>query len=203
MSGIFTFGIDVSHHQGKIDWDKVKGGPSQFVFMKATEHTGFVSKTFASNWEAAKGLKRGAYHFFRPSIDGAAQAEHFLNTWRPAKGDLLPVIDVEDFDGSSKAKFAADMEAWIDRVSAAIGGKRPFIYTTASFWKKIGDPGGFESFPLWVAHYTHGASPKLPKGWSDYTIWQYSQTGRVDGVRTDCDVNLFNGEPRELARYVI
>ena len=203
MSGIFTFGIDVSHHQGKIDWDRVKAGPPQFVFMKATEHTGFVSKAFAGNWAAAKGLLRGAYHFFRPSIDGAAQADHFLNTWKPAKGDLLPVLDVEDFDGSSKAKFVGDLHAWIGRISGAIGGKPPILYTTASFWRKIGNPGGFERLPLWVAHYTNAAGPNLPKGWSDYAFWQYSQTGKVDGVKTDCDVNLFNGDPSQLARFTI
>jgi lysozyme len=203
MSGVFTFGIDVSHHQGKIDWAKVRAGPAQFVFMKATEHTGFVSKAFAGNWAAAKGLRRGAYHFFRPSVNGAAQADHFLNTYKPARGDLLPVLDVEDFDGSSKTRFAEDMRGWLGKVSAAIGGKLPIIYTTGSFWKKIGDPDGFEKYPLWVAHYTAAAGPRLPKGWGDYNFWQYSQTGKVDGVRTDCDVNLFKGEPGELARFII
>lgn len=203
MSGVLTFGIDVSHHQGKIDWTKVKAGPSHFVFMKATEGTGFVSKAFATNWQAAAGLLRGAYHFFRPSVDGDAQAKHFLNTYDPQKGDLLPVLDVEDFDGSSKSKFAGEMRVWLDTVAAETGGKAPFIYTSASFWKKIGDPQGFQGHPLWVAHYTQAAGPNLPKGWSDYTVWQYSESGDVDGVKTPCDVNLFNGPPAALKPFTI
>jgi lysozyme len=203
MSGIFTFGIDVSHHQGKIDWDKVKAGPAQFVFMKATEHTGFVSKAFAGNWAAAEGMLRGAYHFFRPSIDGAAQARHFLNTYKPAKGDLLPVLDIEDYDGSQRAKFLGAIEEWLSIVSKSIGNKTPFIYTSGSFWKKIGNPSGFAAHPLWVAHYTTATGPNLPKGWDNFAIWQYSQTGGVDGVRTPCDVNLFNGNPDDLRNFII
>jgi lysozyme len=203
MPGVFTFGIDVSHHQGKIDWSKVKAGPSHFVFMKATESTGFVSKAFEGNWKGAEGLARGAYHFFRPSVAGRAQAKHFLNTYEPKKGDLLPVIDIEDFDGSSKSKFVAEVRDWIETVAAAIGGKRPIIYTSASFWKKIGDPPGFGAHPVWVAHYTAATQPNLPRGWDDHTIWQYSQTGKVDGVKGPCDVNLFNGPPDMLDKITV
>jgi lysozyme len=203
MSGVLTFGIDVSHHQGKIDWDKVKAGPTNFVFMKATEGTSFVSPTFRSNWDAAAGLNRGAYHFFRPSVSGAEQAAHFLATYRPRKGDLRPALDIEDFDGSSKAGFQREVDAWLDAVGTAISDKRPFIYTSASFWQKIGNPSKYSDCPIWVAHYTRAAGPNLPKGWSDYTIWQYSQSGTVDGVRGDCDVNLFNGDPDALTQLLV
>ncbi len=203
MPGVLTFGIDVSHHNGKIDWAKVAAGPSNFVFMKATEKDNFVSPAFAGNWAAAKGLKRGAYHFFRPGVSGAAQAAYFLSKYSPRKGDLLPALDLEDFDGSSKAAFLSEVRAWIGVVSAAIGDKLPFIYTSASFWKKIGNPGSFGGHPLWVAHYTNAASPNVPNGWSDYTIWQYSDSGDVDGIKSGCDVNLFNGPPAQLASFTV
>ena len=203
MPGVLTFGIDVSHHNGKIDWAKVAASPTNFVFMKATEKDNFISPAFATNWGAAKGLKRGAYHFFRPGVSGAAQAAHFLGAYSPAKGDLLPALDIEDFDGSSKPAFAKEVRTWLDAVASALGGKLPFIYTSASFWAKIGNPAGFGNHPLWVAHYTSATKPNLPKGWNDYTIWQYSQTGSVDGIKGGCDVNLFNGDPSQLAKFLL
>jgi len=203
MPGVLTFGIDVSHHNGKIDWAKVSSGPTNFVFMKATEKDNFTSPAFAPNWAAAKGLKRGAYHFFRPGVSGAAQAAHFLSAYSPTRGDLVPALDIEDFDGSSKPAFLKEVRIWLDAVSSAVGGKLPFIYTSASFWAKIGNPTSLGNYPLWVAHYTSGIKPNLPKGWSNHAIWQYSQTGAVDGIKGGCDVNLFNGDPSELAKFLL
>lgn len=203
MPGVLTFGIDVSHHNGKVDWGKVGGGPSNFVFMKASEKDNFKSPAFEGNWAAAKGMRRGAYHFFRPGVSGVRQATHFLSVYRPARGDLLPALDLEDFDGLSKTGFVREVQTWLATVSAALGDRLPFIYTSASFWKKIGNPGAFGAHPLWIAHYTNAAAPNLPNGWSDYTIWQYSDTGSVEGVRGGCDVNLFNGAPGELGRYCL
>lgn len=203
MSGIFLFGIDVSHYQGDIDWATVKAGPTNFVFMKASEGATFKSPAFARNWSGAEGLHRGAYHFFRPSVPGAAQAANFLSVWKPQKGDLLPVLDLEDFDGSSLPGYLSDIGEWMAAVSRAIGGKLPIVYTAAAFWQKIGNPTAYASHPLWVANYTQAAGPRLPAGWSDYTIWQYSDTGQVEGISGNCDVNLFNGGPDDIASIML
>src|SRR5262245_49797633 len=93
--GMVTRGVDVSHYDGTIDWAKVKAAGIDFAFMKATENLNFVDPTFATNWTNAgtAGVIRGAYHFFRASVDGAKQAEFFVQTTGlPEPGDLPPVI---------------------------------------------------------------------------------------------------------------
>ena len=91
------FGIDVSHHQGTIDWNKVKAAGVQFVFLKATEGETFVDKRYAINRAGAKavGIPCGAYHFFRPKASLTAQIDNFVKTVAKLQpGDLPPVLDI-------------------------------------------------------------------------------------------------------------
>src|SRR4029079_18299895 len=97
-SSSVVYGVDVSGYQGSsINWNSVKAAGKQFAVAKATEGTGFTDSSFAHHWpgmRARRGM-RGAYHFFRPSIDGAAQADHFVDVINAhgglAAGDLPPV----------------------------------------------------------------------------------------------------------------
>ncbi len=111
-------GIDVSHYQGVVNWGAVKAAGCSFAFAKATEGTGIVDSEFAANWSGMKaaGLARGAYHFFHPSEDAAAQASRFLATVQLQPGDLPPVIDVEVSDGADNATVVAGVQAWLDAV---------------------------------------------------------------------------------------
>src|SRR3954468_18448069 len=89
-------GVDVSDGQGTIDWKAAKGAGLGFAVIKATQGTYNTQKTFASNWSNAKaaGLVRAAYHFFDPTQDGVAQAQHFLSVVGPlGPGDLPPMLD--------------------------------------------------------------------------------------------------------------
>ncbi len=193
-------GIDVSHWQGTIDWERVADAGIGFVFIKATEGGDYTDPKFAANWAGAAraGIPRGAYHFFRPQTDAAAQAQHFLNTVQLRAGDLPPVLDVEVTDGRSAAAIAAGVRTWLETVERATG-RRPILYTRAGFWNQVG--GGFGVYPLWVAHY--GVSePAIPSGWSGWTFWQHSDAGRVDGIAADVDLNWFNGGLAELEAFV-
>src|SRR2546423_11084013 len=98
-------GIDVSHHQGKIDWSGVKASGIQFAYIKATEGADFTDATFAENWtnSNAAGIVRGAYHFFTLGISGQSQAAHFLATVPADAGALPPAIDLE-FSGYNKKR---------------------------------------------------------------------------------------------------
>ena len=192
---IWLFGIDVSHYQGTIDWAEVKAGPTNFAFIKATESGDSIDPLFAQNWAGAEGLDRGAYHFFQPGVSGATQAENFLKAWKPAKGDLLPVLDLETLGGASQAELLSEVDAWMSAVTEAIGGKLPILYTDPGFWPQIGNPTQYSDHPLWVADYTEAKQPTLPDGWTTYAVWQYSDTGSVKGVSGNCDVDLFNGGP--------
>lgn len=194
-------GIDVSHWQGTIDWSAVAADGVEFAFVKATEGGDYTNPRFAENWAGARraGVVRGAYHFFRPRTDAAAQAAHFLRTVRLAPGDLPPVLDVEVTDGRSAESIAAGVLTWLQEVERATG-RRPVVYTRASFWTaQMG--GGLGPYPLWVAHYGVSA-PSIPAGWSGWTFWQHSDAGRVDGISGAVDLNWFNGGRVELDAFV-
>lgn len=189
-------GIDVSHWQGAIDWPRVADDGVAFAFIKATEGGDYVDPAFAANWAGAAqaGVMRGAYHFYRPQTDAAAQAEHFLRTVQLRAGDLPPVLDVEVTDGRSASAIAAGVRTWLETVERATG-RRPIVYTRAGFWNQVG--GGFGAYPLWVAHYGV-ASPAIPADWARWTFWQHSDTGRVAGIGGDVDLDWFTGGWEEL-----
>lgn len=104
--GYRIHGIDVSHHQGRIDWKEVAamnihGIDISFCFIKASEGISFTDNRFEQNWRSAKkaGIPRGAFHYFTAGIDGGQQARKFLNTVTLEKGDLVPVVDIEEANG--------------------------------------------------------------------------------------------------------
>ena len=100
-------GIDVSHHQGKIDWNKIKEEKFYFVYIKATEGGTYKDPEFARNWnEVSKvGLLKGAYHFFTFCKPGIEQARNFIDTVPVDPDSLPPVIDFE-FIGNCKERPA-------------------------------------------------------------------------------------------------
>ncbi len=202
MEGVFTQGIDVSHHQGNIKWDKVADDGIRFALIKASEALTFKDRKFETNTKGCRdnAIRCGAYHFFRPGKDGRQQADNLLSQLDKVnfgqKGDLLPALDCEDFDESSKSKYRDELQACLDRIEIKIG-KKPIIYTLRSFWKRIGNPD-FSSYPLWVVDLSSVDSPRLPKHWADYVIWQYSFTGSVSGISDDVDRDRFKGDLNDL-----
>jgi lysozyme len=90
-----VIGVDVSNHQGDIDWSALAGSSVAFVYIKATEGGDFRDKRFLLNWEGAKraGLAHGAYHFFTQCRSGAEQAKNFIATVPREHGALPPVIE--------------------------------------------------------------------------------------------------------------
>jgi len=132
-----TFGIDVSHHQGAIDWTKAKAGGVQFAFIRVSDGVSTRDRQFARNWSAAKaaGVIRGAYQFFRPAQNVAAQAQLMIDAiGAKAAGELPPVIDVEVDGGLAPATVAKRVQQWVDTVKAATG-TTPIVYTAKYFWR--------------------------------------------------------------------
>ncbi len=187
-----AYGIDVSDFQGSVNWQAVAGDGISFAFLKATEGTSFTAATFARNWAGVKaaGLIRGAYHFFRPQNDPQAQAEHFLRTVKFEPGDLPPVLDIESTGELDAGAIVERMAKWLAVVETATK-RKPIIYTYANFWKRLGNPLGFSDFPLWIAHYTSAAEPLMPAGWDTWTVWQYTDSGKVKGISGGVDTNRF------------
>lgn len=195
-------GIDVSHFQGHIDWQAVKAAGCDFAFAKATEGAGVTDPCFAANWAAMKaaGLPRGAYHFYRAQEPAVQQAAHFLSTVQFGPGDLPPVLDIEVSDGVTGQSLVGGVQTWLDAVEPAAGAT-PIIYTNTPFWDAHFDDQ-FGRYPLWIAHYGPAPSP-LPRGWADWTLWQYSQSLHVGGVNGPADHDYFNGTPEALQALAI
>jgi GH25 family lysozyme M1 (1,4-beta-N-acetylmuramidase)/LysM repeat protein len=207
-------GIDVSHWDAGIDWPKVRATGQRFVFAKATEGINYKDDTFKDNWTGAKaaGLLRGAYHFFRCNVDAKKQADYFIDFVKAAKddGELPPVLDLETNDGMTKEKIVVAAKVWLDRVEAAFG-KKPIIYSGQYFLQDyLVQPGGgpppwAKDYPLWLAQYPNqyveGAKPFLPRGWFNWSIWQYSDKGRINGINAAVDMNFFNGTLEELYKF--
>jgi lysozyme len=197
-------GIDVSHHNGIINWQKVHAAGIAFAFTKATDGVGFLDTHFAANYAAIKsnGMLRGAYHFFRPASDAQAQADSFLHVVRQLEpGDLPPVLDVEADSGKSANVIINGVQKWLSAVEAALG-RTPIIYTSASFWNaKLNGTAQFASHPLWVAHYTFKPKPNIPTGFAQHAIWQFSEKGTVDGINSgQVDLDRFNGTLDDLRK---
>lgn len=179
-------GVDVSHYQPNIDWATVHK-TQNFAYSKATEGTKYKDNTFAKNYQGMKsaGMKRGAYHFFRASKDAVAQADFFAATILAqgfdAGSDLAPMLDVEVTDGVSPAEVVSGVRAFLGAAQKKLG-VTLVLYTGPSFWTStLGNPD-LSSNPLWIAHYTKAAKPKIPSHWSSYSIWQFSEHVPVAGI---------------------
>ncbi|MFO0749360.1 MAG: GH25 family lysozyme [Myxococcota bacterium] len=200
-SGPTLVGIDVSKWQGVIDWSAVASDAQdiRFAFIRVSDGINTPDVKFVANWAGAKenGLLRGAYQFFRPGQDAAAEADLLIDALVDDPGELPAVIDVENNSGLPKAQVAAQVGVWLERVEAATG-RTPIIYTGASFWEPNVGSSAYAGYPLWVAHWTSHC-PTIPSAWSDWTFWQNSATGSVDGIDGDVDMDQFDGSIEALA----
>lgn len=198
--GFSIHGLDISRHQGDIDWFKLVDNqsdeaPLHFVFMKATEGGDFKDVTFDQNLKNTRenGFMAGAYHFYAPRTSAKKQAEFFIETVDLESGDLPPVLDVEVFGKSSKADFKDSVKLWIDIVEKHYKVK-PIIYTSYKFKKKYLSDPIFDQYPFWIAHYYVDAVRYKGK----WDFWQHTDVGVVEGVEKPVDLNVFNGTLDEL-----
>jgi lysozyme len=202
-------GIDVSKYQGNVNWPAVAAAGNAFAFARVSYGISSKDAFFDANWTGMKnaGVLRGAYQFFRASQDPRAQADLLVSMVQSlGPGDLPPVIDIENNDGGQSASKVIDGVAqWIETVESALPGRQVIIYTGTPFWRDtLGNPSQFNSQPLWLAQYTNAPGPNLPSAWGVWTFWQYSETGKVNGITGAVDLNRFNGEMdrlRVLAGY--
>ncbi|MBL8685498.1 MAG: C39 family peptidase [Myxococcales bacterium] len=187
-------GIDVSEYQPNVDWARVRASGRRFAFIRVSDGVRYEDRSFDAHWSGARsaGLLRGAYQFFRPGQDPIAQAELFVRkVGRLGVGDLPPVVDVESADGQSSATVVSNLRRWIERVRAGTG-REPIVYAASGFWDGLSGTSEFGRYKLWVANYGVRC-PYLPRDWSRWAFWQYSDGGSVPGIAGGVDVNVFNG----------
>lgn len=172
----YDLGIDVSRWQGQMNWQVAKDAGIVFAIIKMSEGSATADPTFTRNVSecVARGIRVGYYHFWRPGVDPDAQFDWIesLLARQPHRPELGLALDCETADGLSNAVISANL-ARLSRRILDKHGEYPTIYTSQSFWSKIGAWSEWAQHPLWVANWTTAASPAMPKSWQNWKIWQY------------------------------
>ncbi len=199
-------GVDVSHYQGDIDWDKLSESDISFAFIKATEGSDYVDEKFEYNWnEATKtDLRVGAYHFFSFDSDGKTQAENFIVNVPKTDGMLPPVIDIEFYGDKAKdPSKKKDVKPELDTLIAELYkhyGVMPIIYTTHQAYK-LYIANDYKNCDIWIRDVI--MTPYLSDD-RDWTFWQYTNREKLDGYNGEeefIDMNVFAGTADEFDKY--
>ncbi len=185
-------GIDVSHHQGIIDWPTVAAQPNiHFVYVKATEGSTHIDSLYRRNIVGARqaGLPVGSYHFLTSSSPVHTQFAHFRTQTADFGQDLLPMVDVEwaGVRGWNRTQIQDSLAVFLFLAKKHYG-RYPLIYADARFYNDNLSPR-FDKLPLFIARYSDEA-PTV-KGAHRHYIWQRSQHGRIDGIERHVDLNTF------------
>lgn len=198
-------GLDLSHHQGMVDWDALAYHhnplfPLRFVFIKATEGSDLADEAFDANFQSARdhGMIRGAYHYFNPKSDAQRQADFFIQHVALQPGDLPPVLDVEERGRLSKEELQQRVLLWLNRVEDHYK-VPPILYASYKFRTKYLNDTLFNHYPFWIAHY-YADSVRYPGPWQ---FWQHTDRGRVPGIQKNVDLNIFRGTQQELEALTI
>lgn len=193
-------GIDVSSHNGAIDWGVVKkSGKVEFVYVKSSEGATYSDARFSHNVERAQavGLPVGAYHFFRKNRGGKAQAENFMNAVGKRHLDLPWVIDIEDWDNDDNVDDKVVSKHLLEMASILEEKGHPvMIYTNGDGYKKFYKPN-FQGEPLWLCSFKRPASLN-----TDHVFQQYSHWGKIPGIKGDVDLNVFIGSRHQWEQWL-
>jgi lysozyme len=197
-----VIGVDVSHHQGRIDWRALAGDGIAFAYIKATEGENFRDADFAINWAgaASAGLVRGAYHFFTLCRTGIDQARNFIATVPRDPSALPPAVDAESMgpcsNGASVGNVPAELEILLAELSAHYG-RRPLIYITAEFHDTY-LKGQFPHDQFWVRSLV---LPPLFRQ-EQWILWQYQNRGARRGVQGPVDLSAFRGSKQDFTAFI-
>lgn len=200
-------GVDVSSYQGRIDWKVLAQNDIDFAFIKATEGSSHVDKTYKKNIEGAKetDIEISAYHFLSFESNGEAQAENFIATVDKQDITLPPVIDIELYGKYNNAPLDEKsvrtiLDAMIQRIHQEYG-KKPIIYTNHRTYS-LYISGRYPDCDIWICDVAK--KPTLPDG-RKWTFWQYSHTEKLSGYKGEekhIDMNVFYGTEEEFISYI-
>jgi lysozyme len=197
----YVRGIDVSQHQGAIDWRAVAASGVRFAYIKASEGGDYRDPMFATNWRnaARAGLKRGAYHFFTLCRSGRAQAANFIAAVPRDPDALPPAVDLEHMGpcrhGPTTQDAAGEIAAYADEIEAHYG-VRPILYTSAPF-DAAHLKGVFAQERFWVRSLYQWPGYRR----TQWIIWQRDHRAKVPGVSGPVDLNDFRGDDRAFDAF--
>lgn len=186
-----VLGVDVSAHQGAIDWTRLRASGISVAYLKASEGVGHEDSQFSANWRGTReaGIARGAYHYFTLCSTGAEQAKAFLAIVPPNAGALPPALDLE-LDGACTERPDADaVQAEVDDFMTTVEkawGRRVVVYSSHGWRSAYGLPDEVGR-PAWLTR--HEGRPE-----GDWAIWQVRFDARIDGVDHDIDLDVVSTE---------
>ncbi len=198
-------GIDISHHQGKINWEHLakaskEGLGIHFVFIKATEGADWLDSSFCENLRQARmsGLLCGVYHFFNPASSAEHQADFFISQVKLTPNDLPPVLDVERRGSYSADSLRMEVKTWLRKIEDYYGVK-PILYASYKFKEQYLNDSLFNTYPFWIAHYYVDSLSYS----GEWTFWQHTNRGRLPGIDGYVDMNVYNGDLSSLRRITL
>lgn len=187
----YPIGIDISHHQGEINWNRLLKQEHfdtliKFVYFKVSEGENHLDREWEKNRKVLNeySIPCGAYHFYQPKKDPIVQAHHFLKHYKHHYNDLPPVLDIE-IESFPSTEFIHNIKRWLNEVKKQTG-ITPIIYTSKYLYNTH-FLKGFDTEHFWIASY--GSDP----GFIDdprILIWQYSEKGALPGISEKTDLNL-------------
>jgi len=213
-------GIDVSSHNGTVDWAKVADAGVKFAWVKATEGQTHVNRDWVKRYNGApeNNIVVGAYHFARPDLnkydnpeaDAVAEFKHFRKTLEQVggleSGNLVPAIDLEAGMKTDDQYNADWYLKWLSLAEEEWGVK-PIVYTAKWAWNLYIRAASEESrhkfteYPVWWANYIRkdrlvGPEKQL-RGWDTWDVWQYTGHGSCPGLKGRVDLNWMAGTQLE------
>lgn len=194
--GAVARGIDVSNHQGTVDWNKVKAAGIDFAILKVGPVYGKPDDSFERNATECERLSipYGVYYYsYARSVEDANKEADRTLAWLGVHHPSLPVYyDLEDNyilqdPNFSKDKLAQIAQAFCNRMEAV--GFKSGIYANLNWLNNYLDSPSLSGYDHWVAQYNWRCDYA-----GSYNFWQYSSSGNVPGVNGRCDMNYcFNG----------
>ena len=200
-------GIDVSKYQGDIDWNTVRAADIRFAYLKVSEGGDHVDSRFYEYWEGAEaaGVPRGAYHFMYWCRTATEQAIWFSQAVPQDRDQLPPVLDLEWNNDSATCPKRIPRQQALEMIRVMLNameyhtGKKPLIYTDINFHKDVLE-GELPGYEFWLRSVA--AEPRERFNNRPWTLWQYTATGRVPGIKGNVDRNAFVGSEREWNRWL-
>jgi len=191
-------GIDVSHHQKKINWKKIKKWREhqiKFVYIKATEGSrgkGSKDPRYVENIVNAKknGILVGSYHYFRTTSSAEDQFKNFISTINQYQQDLIPVVDLEQNDNLTKKEYRDELKKFLKLLENHFNIK-PIIYSVTNFYN-LYLANYFLDYKLFLGFYNIEYEKIMLKDKRDWNIWQFSQQGEIQGITKNVDINVLN-----------
>lgn len=194
------FGIDVSSHNGDLDWKRLKEAGVEFAFIRCgyrgnSQGLLHEDSKFERNYKGARenGIEIGVYFFSQAvSEDEAWEEVELVDRLLKGKEIDLPVVfDMEESGEGDKGRvkpLTRDEKTriavtWLEAIASK--GYRPMIYNSKALFDELFSIGYLQNYEFWVAQYYH--RPTWPYRFS---VWQYTEKGQIEGIEKPLDFDL-------------